>query len=97
MAGLAPFLAIKRPQRLLVIMPSDGLWYPDYQQLLASANEHPHEVQLVFASPAQRPSNVFSTSKPGVAVPDIQLTSELRADAFDGLIFIGLRNQRVSS
>jgi putative intracellular protease/amidase len=72
---------------LLVLLPSKGLWFPDYEELVLAAQHS--GVQLTFAGLADAPSDALSTSSPGIAVPDIKLDSALRSESFDGIVFIG--------
>lgn len=88
--ALNPLLApppIGSRGHLLVLLPSKGLWFPDYEELVLAAERS--GVQLTFAGLADAPSDALSTSSPGIAVPDIKLDSELRSESFDGIVFIG--------
>jgi serine/threonine protein kinase/putative intracellular protease/amidase len=82
----SPWSQVQRV-RLLVLLPSDGLWYPDYAGLVDAAQTT--GVQLTFASVADHPSRVLSTSVPGIAIPDVKLDSTLQADSFQGIVFLG--------
>ncbi len=73
----------QQPTRLLVILPSDGLWFPDYRELVQGAEKI--GTKLTFASPSDRPSQVLSTSEPGIAVPDIKLSRASRQLHMTGL------------
>jgi putative intracellular protease/amidase len=83
----APAPAASKTTRMLVLLPSQGLWFPDYQSLVDAAKET--GATLVFASTTGEPSQVLFTSKPGVAMPDIRLTPAVGAKDYDGIIFIG--------
>lgn len=84
---IVPAVGSRPPTRLLVMLPSQGLWFPDYQQLVDAANSS--NTTLTFASRVAEPSQVLSTSIPGVAVPDVQLNGHLAANDYDGIVFIG--------
>lgn len=84
---LSPLFATHPPARMLVMLPSQGLWFPDYQQLAKAADGTTTE--LVFASAASRPSELVMSSPPGIAVPDVKLGPGVRAEDYDAIIFIG--------
>lgn len=84
---LAPTLFKKPPARMLVALPSKGLWFPDYQGLIDAAQAT--NVQLTFASAANAPSELVESSPPGVAIPDLPLDSSLKADDYAAIIFVG--------
>ncbi len=85
------------PKRLLVMLPSKGLWYPDYEDLkLAARRLGRRNVELVFASLADRPSELAQASRKGIAVPDIRLNDQVHAKDFDGMIFIGFDTSEFS-
>lgn len=82
--GMIP--RMQRKTRLLVLLPSKGLWYPDYEGLVKAA---PGEnIQLTFAGLSDQPSEMVTTSPPGVALADRRL-NEVKADDYDGIITIG--------
>ncbi len=72
---------------LLVLLPSKGLWFPDYEELVLAAQVS--GVRLTFAGLGDAPSEVLATSKPGIAVPDKKLDSALASEPYDGMVFIG--------
>ncbi len=91
-AGLSPLVPsslnpFHSPTRLLVMLPSDGLWYPDYSSLVQSAEER--GIKLTFASHANRPARTLNSSIPGVAIPDVRIDEQVLARDYDGLVFIG--------
>jgi putative intracellular protease/amidase len=69
------------------LLPSKGLWFPDYEELVLAAQVS--GVQLTFAGLGDAPSEVLATSKPGIAVPDKKLDSTLASEPYDGVVFIG--------
>lgn len=73
--------------RLLVMLPSTELWFPDYSELVDAAAGG--NARLTFASIADRPSELLHTSPPGIAVPDVRLGPEVRAADYDAIVFIG--------
>jgi len=75
------------PVKMLVLMPSKGLYYPDYQELVNAAAKD--KIQLVFASITLNPSEVSSGSPPGEAVPDIKLDGKTTADPYQAVVVIG--------
>lgn len=75
------------PSRMLVLMPNQGLWYPDYQGLVdAAARERVH---LDFASVSLDQSQLLNNSPQGVAVPDLKVDSKLSAQDYQAIIVIG--------
>ncbi len=72
---------------LLVLLPSKGLWFPDYKELLLAAQNS--DVRLTFAGLGDTPSDLLPTSEPGVAVPDRKLDAALTSQPYDGIVFIG--------
>jgi putative intracellular protease/amidase/predicted Ser/Thr protein kinase len=76
---------------LLVLLPSKGLWFPDYEELVLAAQVS--GVRLTFAGLGDGPSDVLATSKPGVAVPDRKLDSAVVSEPYDGIVFIGYRTE----
>lgn len=84
---IMPGAVDQQPKRLLVMLPSQGLWFPDYQQLEEAAASS--NTRLTFASRVAEPSQVLPTSIPGVAVPDVQLNGSVAANEYDGIVFIG--------
>jgi serine/threonine protein kinase len=80
--------------RLLVLLPSQGLWFPDYQSLVdAAANA---DVQLTFAGTRTEPAQLMPSSPPGEAQANVKLDSSVRADDFDGIVFIGFETAEFS-
>jgi serine/threonine protein kinase len=84
--GIVP-LTHRSSTRLLVLLPSKGLWYPDYQGLVKSAGSA--NVRLTFAGLSDKQSELVSTSPSGVALREIPLDASLKADDYDGIVFIG--------
>jgi serine/threonine-protein kinase len=74
-------------RRVLVMLPSVRLWYPDYEELVLAAPAQ--NIQLTFASISNGPSQLLSSSPNGTAVPDMQLGPAVRAADFDAIMFIG--------
>ncbi len=95
-AGLIYATLPSRRYRLLVLLPSEGLWFPDYDRLVKASREAGSSIDLVFASVVDRPSAVFFRSEPGIAVPDVKLDSSIRADQYSGLVVIGYETREFS-
>ncbi len=96
-AGLALWLTYPRPDRFLVAFTGRR----SLVSRLRRASLRPLQkcramLRLVFVGTADRPSNVLSTSKPGIAVPDMLLSPETRANDYDGMIFIGYHTHEFS-
>jgi putative intracellular protease/amidase len=81
--------------RLLVMLPSHGLWYPDYQALVDAAPAA--DAKLTFAGISEEPSKVVASSPPGVALADVELDAALHADNFEGIVFIGYETDEFSA
>jgi serine/threonine protein kinase len=78
---------IKPAAQLLVMLPSQGLWYPDYQELVTAAERA--NVKLRFTNASDKPSETTFQSPPGVAIADLPLGPDVDAKNFDGIVFIG--------
>jgi putative intracellular protease/amidase len=87
----APPTANGAPRRLLLLLPSRGLWFPDYQQLVDAVRSASHgtDVELVVAGPSLEPAELEPTSPTGTAKAEVQLGSQLNASDFDAILFLG--------
>ncbi len=73
--------------RVLVMLPRQGLWFPDLSGARSGRSKHWDRTCLCGLS--TEASQTLSTSVPGVAVPDVVLSSDLHATDFDAILFIG--------
>lgn len=74
-------------RRMLVMLPSKGLWYPDYKELVDAAKNA--NTELIFVGVSEHPSELLHTSPQGVALADVQLGPDVHAKDYQAIIFIG--------
>jgi serine/threonine protein kinase/putative intracellular protease/amidase len=74
------------PRRLLLVLPQNYLWYPDYTYVRDAI---PRGVQLTTINLSGQPSGLAQDSPPGRVQPDRELSDQVRARDFDGVIFVG--------
>jgi serine/threonine protein kinase len=79
--------------KLLLLLPSQGLWYEDYERLIDAVRQQRENgganVQLIAAGLSEEPSELVQNSYPGVARRDIPIDRRLRAKEYDAIVFIG--------
>jgi serine/threonine protein kinase/putative intracellular protease/amidase len=74
------------PRRLLLVLPQNYLWFPDYTYVRDAI---PPGVQLTTVNLSGQPSGLAQDSPPGRVQPDRELSDQIRARDFDGVIFVG--------
>lgn len=78
--------------RLLLVLPSRGLWYTDYScvvEAVQAARQQGAAASLTVAGTTLQPSQLAPMSQPGEARPTVRIGQELRSDDYDAVIFVG--------
>jgi serine/threonine-protein kinase len=85
-AAPAP-IASPLPKKVLMVIPSDGLWYADYANVKESLDAE--GIELVVGSSERGPSRTLEGSAPGLLFPNIVLTEPGTPDEYGAIIFVG--------
>lgn len=83
-----PIVAPKKQPKVLLVLPSQGLWRSDYvgtRQTLETLG-----AQLIVASTSMEPCRLHQQSPPGIAVdPDVVFSDKLDPEDYDAVVFYG--------